>query len=121
MVYAKCSLHTAYAFRKQTVDCCDFGQFFLMIPEILRVAVMDRITGHNEAQSRWISEHSGRINTQYTQHVVAVSNICASMNGRVPPARDALGSLLSGFSGLEGDVLGRPKTMQDQKKKLQGW
>lgn len=42
------------------------------------------------------------------------------MNGRGAPGRDALGSLLSGFSGLEGDVFGRPKTMQDQKKKLQG-
>lgn len=33
---------------------------------------------------------------------------------------DALGSLLSGFSGLEGDVMGRPKAMSDMKKKQTG-
>lgn len=42
------------------------------------------------------------------------------MSNRSGGGGDALGSLLSGFSGLEGDILGRPKAMSDMKKQRQG-
>uniref|UniRef100_A0A1D2A6Z2 Auxilin-related protein 2 n=1 Tax=Auxenochlorella protothecoides TaxID=3075 RepID=A0A1D2A6Z2_AUXPR len=41
------------------------------------------------------------------------------MSNRSGGGGDALGSLLSGFSGLEGDILGRPKAMSDMKKQRQ--
>ncbi|KFM23776.1 Auxilin-related protein 2 [Auxenochlorella protothecoides] len=41
------------------------------------------------------------------------------MSNRSGGGEDALGSLLSGFSGLEGDILGRPKAMSDMKKQRQ--